>query len=109
MGCKICHIKLCTKSFKIRYILWVFPKTLGDWHILSFLCFKLIFLKMTTSFIAAEVTFEISWSVAFKWYIIQAGSLYLLICEKLLFALGVKGITQWNPDVMNLRKIKRSF
>ena len=26
---------------------------------------------MTTSFIAAEVTFEISWSVAFKWYIIH--------------------------------------
>ena len=24
---------------------------------------------MTTSFITAEVTFEISWSVAFKWYI----------------------------------------
>ena len=26
---------------------------------------------MTTSVIAAEVTFEISWSVAFKWYIIH--------------------------------------
>ena len=26
---------------------------------------------MTKSFIAAEVTFEISWSVAFKWYIIH--------------------------------------
>ena len=66
---------------------------------------------MTTSFIAAEVTFEISWSVAFKWYIIHRlpGSLYLLIWEKLLFALGGKGITQWKPDVMNLRKIKTGF
>ena len=38
---------------------------------------------MTASFIAAEVTFEISWSV---------GTLYLLIWEKLPFALGGKGL-----------------
>ena len=50
---------------------------------------------MTTSFIVvvAEVTFEISWSVAFKWYIIhKVGGLYLLIWEKLPFTLGSKGL-----------------
>ena len=49
---------------------------------------------MTTSSIAADVIFDISCSVAFSLlvYCVKAGSPYLGIWEKLLFALGVKGL-----------------
>ena len=47
---------------------------------------------MSTSFIAADVSSYMNWSVPFKWYIVHRQSVFLLIWEKLPSSLGGKGL-----------------
>ena len=45
-----------------------------------------------STFIAADVSSYMSWSVPFKWYIVHRQSVFLLIWEKLPSSLGDKGL-----------------